>query len=72
MDNTPDCTCNCHYIFDNCCASCKPKPISQVEQNFEKWWEEQIRLAQIFLGSGDYWVSKGIAKKTWIAAKECK
>jgi len=36
---------------------------------FEKWWDEQIRLAQIFLGSGDYWVSKGIAKKAWDAGR---
>jgi hypothetical protein len=38
-------------------------------QTFEEWWDEQIRLAQIFLGSGDYWVSKGIAKKAWNAAR---
>jgi hypothetical protein len=48
-----------------------PVPIDTEKTNlgFEEWWDESIRLAQISLCSGDYWVSKGIAKKAWNAAK---
>lgn len=47
-------------------------PVDEGEappQTFEEWWDEEIRLAQIHIGSGDYWVSKGIAEKAWNAAK---
>ena len=39
---------------------------------FSEWWDEEIRLAQIHLGTGDYWASKGIAEKAWNAAKGIK
>jgi hypothetical protein len=30
----------------------------EQEDKFEKWWDEQIRLAQIHLGSGDHTEAK--------------
>lgn len=40
--------------------------------DFEQWWDTEVRFGRLFLGSGDYWVSKGIAKKAWLAAKESR
>lgn len=45
------------------------KPEPSIDITFEEWWDEEIRLAQIHIGTGDYWVSKGIAEKAWNAAR---
>jgi hypothetical protein len=65
-----------HSLIQNNCPKCtRPLNVDHTHRTyeehdacrnaFERWWDEQIRLAQIHLGSGDYLVSKGIAKKAF-------
>jgi hypothetical protein len=64
---------NCSFCgyekHPNACVVDHPELQKKEDLTFAEWWDEEIRLAQIHLGTGDYWASKGIAEKAWNAAK---